>query len=133
MTPQTLFCSSMSLVPLSSRGILAQQYQTDGDKNDQNSWNNKAHTPGLVTWKPIAHKRLVHSRHDKVSDATTEVSQATCQRICSADDILVEEARCPHLTGHKATTEDTDEEAKCVQARGVVHCTSQESRYRAGK
>ena len=68
-----------------------------------------------------------------LGDTTARVSPTTDKCVCSTDDIPVEEPSGPHLTGHKATTEDTDEEAKCVQARGVVHCTSQESRYRAGK
>ena len=48
--------------------------------------------------------------HEKVCDASACVAEATCEGICCADDVLVEEASRPYLTWNKAATENTDEE-----------------------
>jgi hypothetical protein len=56
------------------------------------------------------------------------VTKTSSESIASADDVLVEEASAPHLAGHKATTEDADEEAKSIELRNGVCGARQEGR-----
>jgi hypothetical protein len=65
----------------------------------------------------ILNESVEDGGHQEVSDASTRVTKTSSESIASAGDILVEEASAPHLAGHKATSEDADEEAKSIELR----------------
>lgn len=133
MTSQALFYSSVALTPLAGRCVVAEDNKADRYKNDQDSRDHKRHSPRLVRGKSILHKSFVHCRHDKVSNASAEISKAPGERIGRADNILVEEPSGPDLARHKATSEDTNEEPERVQTGGVEHSSSKEGRYCTSK
>jgi len=133
VTSQTLFDSSVALAPLASWRVVAADNKAYRYENDEDTRDHKGHPPRLVRGKPILHQSLVHRRHDKVSDASAEVSKSTGKRISRANNILVKESSRPDLTGHKAASEDANEESKRVQTRRVEHGSSKEGWYGTGE
>lgn len=133
MTSQTLFDSSVTLTPLASWCVVAEDNKAYRNENDEDTRDHKRHPPRLVRGKTILHQSLVHRRHDKVSDASTEVSKSTGKRIGRTNNILVEESSRPDLAGHKAASEDTNEEPKRVQTGGVENGSSKEGGYCTGE
>lgn len=130
---KALFNSSVALIPLPRRCVVAEDNEANRYKHDEDTRDHERHPPRLVRGKAIADQGLVHRRHDKVSNTSTEVSESARERIRSANNILVEEARGPDLARHKAASKNTDEKPKRVQTGGIVHGSSEKSGYGAGE
>jgi hypothetical protein len=67
------------------------------------------------------------SWHDEVCDSTTGVTEATGERVCSSDNVLVKETCRPDLARYERATEDTDEESQNDESLSVVNGECQSS------
>ena len=66
----------------------------------------------------VLDEAVVDRGHQEVSDASTSITETSCESIACADDVLVEEASHPHLTWYEATAEDADKEAQGIKLCG---------------
>jgi len=134
MSAESLVDMRVAVGPFAVWSIGAEEKHGDGDTYNKDTGNNKRNAPGdmggLVL---VSHERVVDGGHDKVGDAAARVAEPSRQRVGGSDDVLVEEAGRPYLAGDEATSEDTDEETKSHEARGIRNTTSTECRYRPKK
>jgi hypothetical protein len=65
-------------------------------------------------------ERVEDGRHDEVGDTATGVTPAPSKSVGSADNILVEVTRAPHLTRNEGGAENTDEEARDVETCSIL-------------
>lgn len=133
VSPEALLSSGHPVAPLSCRRVLTQKHDAKSHKDNEDTGHNEAHAPRLVARQSVRHKRLVHSRHDEVSDTTTKITKSASERVRRADNVLVEESGGPYLTRYEATTEDTDEESQRIQTTCVGDSASKEGRDSASK
>ena len=117
-----------AISPLARGGILAAEEESKGNSGNDNTGDDKGDAPRRVRRDTSVDQRAVDGRHDKVCDTTTCVTQASSERVCSANNVLVEAASSPHLTRDESSTEDTDEETDSVKSSGARDGTSQKRR-----
>ena len=111
---QISFGLEMAVCPFARRGVGAEDQHGGGGGCDHDEGDDEGHTPGDMCGKMLVlYKGVKDGRHKKVCDASTCVTEATCEGVGCADDVLVEEASRPYLTWNKATTKDTNEESEC--------------------
>ena len=110
---QISFGLEMAVCPFARRGVGAEDKHGGGGGGDHDEGDDEGHTPGDMCGEMlILYKGVKDGRHKKVCDASTCVTEATCEGVGCADDVLVEEASRPYLTRNKATTKDTNKESE---------------------
>lgn len=104
-----------TLRPLSGRGVGAQQNKKCCNRDDQDTGDDKGYPPCHVLGKSLlGNERVVDSWHGEICDTASSVAKASSDGVGGTNDVLVEEACRPHLTWHKATTKDADEESQRI-------------------
>ena len=123
-----LWCYLHALRPLAGGSIRAQQNQKRRDGHNQDTRDNERDPPGHV-WSEslLLYEGVVDGWHGKVGNAAASISEASSNGVCSANNVLVEEACRPDLARHEATTKNADEESQRIQLVHIVCCARQES------
>lgn len=111
----------MAIAPFAGRSVRAADYQSDRDHGDANEWNNEIDPPSNMRPQSVADKAIEDSRHQKICDTSSGVTEASCQGVRSTDNVLVEEAGRPDLTWDEAASQYTNEETEDHQACSTVH------------
>lgn len=117
MSLKVLLHSKMAVAPLPSWCVLAAKDESNGDSSNQDEWNDECDSPCNVSAEVLlADKRIEDGWHDEEGNPTACVTEASCEGVGCADNVLVEESSGPHLARHKRTTEYTNEKSDSVQA-----------------
>lgn len=109
----------MAVLPRARGRVGAEGEEADAREDDHDERDDEGEAPRLAGRKAALDERVEDDGHDEVRDAAAGVAEAARQRVGCADNVLVEEARRPHLTRNKRAPEDTDEEAADVEPGGV--------------
>ena len=124
-----LLHSQVTVSPLSSRSILAEDEHEDCDGAYDDERHDECDSPGNMGAQVLmVNQGVKDGWHNEVGDSTSSVTPSTSKRIACSDHVLVEKSGRPHLARYEGTTQDTDEESNHVEARGTRYSASQGSR-----
>lgn len=102
---EILLHGEVAVAPLARGGVRAANQHGNGGDNDADERNDEGHTPGnMGSQAAIVDQTVEDGGHEEVCDATSSVAEATGQGVCGTNNILVEEASGPDLTGNEATS-----------------------------
>merc|ERR1711939_38408 len=114
--------NGVTLTPFAAGGILAKEENTESHEDNDDARDNERNTPSSMRSQTSVQKRVVYRWHEEVRHATSSITEACSDSICRTDNILVEEPSRPHLTGHEAATQYTDEESESKEFTFVIRC-----------
>ena len=122
MLNQVLLRMQVTVAPFPRGCIRTADEECRGDSSDADERHDKSHAPRDMSAQVLVrNQRIEDSGHKEVRDPSSRISEAARESIGSADDVLVKEARRPHLAGHERPTQDADEETESEEALDIRH------------
>ena len=92
----------VALRPLPGRRVRADEDHGNGRGCDNDKGHDEADAPGDMGTKSTGNnERIKDGRHEEVGDAASRITEAGGEGIGGTDNVLVEEASRPDLTGHE--------------------------------
>ena len=132
-----VLCGLMAFTPFASGSVGADEEEGDGCSDNDDERDDKGDAPGLVRCETSGLDEGVEDgRHEKVGHTAAGITEAACEGVGGADDVLVKETGRPDLAGDEAATQNTHEESESKEALGVgdssgAHCWDRTSKKTA--